>query len=488
MIIQRLFRLSIQISILLFIWNKGVAQPRATGLLFEDEVYAQLPRLPLFDPGAKAEIKALKGIHKVDLKPFCPYPGHQGNIGSCVGWAVGYGAYSTLLALQNSWKGQRTLITKQAMSALYIYNQIKVSDCKTGAHISDAMNLLHQEGDILSSQFDADKENCHRLPTEDQRQQALLRKIKDFQVLFRSNDSEEIKVVETKLSLKQRKPVVVGMAIRTNFTQIRPGESFWWPDIGNTTPHGGHAMVVIGFDDDKGAFEIMNSWGRYWGNDGYIWVKYKDFSRFCKYAYQFSLENNSNTKSSIQADLQFRFPVARVNDSIQFETPPVWLDGDILRINKVWTTGDLFQIILDKISPDTYFYLISLDPAGKLNVHWPRNSKLDQQYREVHETAYIPISNINLALPSSSSAFRLEREGTEYFIALQSSSPIKDLKYKLIEIKKLKHPTFERLQEIFDNKLVKLKHILNPKEKITISQNCFRDQIVPLIIQLQVSK
>ena len=43
-----------------------------------------------------------------------------------------------------------------------------------------------------------------------------------------------------------------------------------WSGIHNTKP-GGHAMVVVGYDDDKygGAFEILNSWGTYWGNKGF---------------------------------------------------------------------------------------------------------------------------------------------------------------------------------------------------------------------------
>lgn len=42
---------------------------------------------------------------------------------------------------------------------------------------------------------------------------------------------------------------------------------------------GGHAMVLIGYDDEKygGAFQIVNSWGEDWGVNGKIWVKYKDF-------------------------------------------------------------------------------------------------------------------------------------------------------------------------------------------------------------------
>ena len=36
-------------------------------------------------------------------------------------------------------------------------------------------------------------------------------------------------------------------------------------------------MVVIGYDDGLEAFEVLNSWGTHWGNNGFVWIKYKDF-------------------------------------------------------------------------------------------------------------------------------------------------------------------------------------------------------------------
>lgn len=35
-----------------------------------------------------------------------------------------------------------------------------------------------------------------------------------------------------------------------------------------------HAINVVGWDDEKGAWLIKNSWGTYWGENGYGWVKY----------------------------------------------------------------------------------------------------------------------------------------------------------------------------------------------------------------------
>ncbi len=35
-----------------------------------------------------------------------------------------------------------------------------------------------------------------------------------------------------------------------------------------------HGVVIVGWDDSKGAWRIRNSWGTGWGDNGYMWIKY----------------------------------------------------------------------------------------------------------------------------------------------------------------------------------------------------------------------
>jgi hypothetical protein len=61
-----------------------------------------------------------------------------------------------------------------------------------------------------------------------------------------------------------------------------PDEKFWRVD---QTSGSGHAVALVGYDDNRGAFKLRNSWGRRYGDNGYAWISYSDFRTYCRAAY-----------------------------------------------------------------------------------------------------------------------------------------------------------------------------------------------------------
>jgi C1A family cysteine protease len=52
------------------------------------------------------------------------------------------------------------------------------------------------------------------------------------------------------------------------------------PDFWNGNyNYGGHATSIIGYNDNKQAFLLRNSWGTAWANNGYTWLPYRDFNK-----------------------------------------------------------------------------------------------------------------------------------------------------------------------------------------------------------------
>ncbi len=63
----------------------------------------------------------------------------------------------------------------------------------------------------------------------------------------------------------------------------------------------GHAMILIGYDDKKESFLILNSWGskkQEWGRNGKIWVKYDDFFNYFDAALSISKKREISVFSS----------------------------------------------------------------------------------------------------------------------------------------------------------------------------------------------
>lgn len=422
------------------------AQPSdfTSGLILEDEVYDQLPRQSEAD-GAKANLPS-----KVDLTPYCPEVRHQGYIYSCVGWATGYGAMTIQRAILNRCTDRR-VITNNAYSALFLYNQIKVGDCQRGSRISDALSFLNERGDCLAKHFDFDVNNCQQQPTPDLQQHARRYAIEDFVTLFGSKDDPALKVLQVRKMLAQKRPVVIGMKVLRNFYELKQAK-VWWPQIGNTTPAGGHAMVVVGYDDRKEAFRLFNSWGKAWGDNGYIWIKYKDFGQFCKYGFVLYLippnrsiaeeparpvttalpKSTPREKPLVRMAGSFSFQhflgYSPYNNQPQFETAPVKLAGKSYQTERAtWSVGQLFQLAAINHMQEAYLYVFSIDAQKNIHFHWPRQQQLNPKFAGKNESALFVAAQSEARIPGKTRALQLAHPGTDRLIVLFSKKRIRAL-------------------------------------------------------------
>jgi hypothetical protein len=133
--------------------------------------------------------------------------------------------------------------------------------------------------------------DCNRKPNNSEIQQAATNRIKGFQRLSVAGDDYKTDLLAMKQYLAQGSPIIIGNMVGGSFMQDMLGKDTWLPtrEDYNENGFGGHCMCVIGYDDFKfgneGGFQIMNSWGSEWGNNGIAWVRYKDFEFFNKEAY-----------------------------------------------------------------------------------------------------------------------------------------------------------------------------------------------------------
>jgi hypothetical protein len=104
-------------------------------------------------------------------------------------------------------------------------------------------------------------------------------KIKSFVQLYRPTTSESQRLYEIRKALTRGNPVLIEMSVTHNFLQLSQNDRLWESKLGDTTPAGKITLVIVGFDERKLAFEVMNCAGVGWANRGYIWVKYADLGK-----------------------------------------------------------------------------------------------------------------------------------------------------------------------------------------------------------------
>ena len=267
-------RLSLLAVAFAITWSHSVgshSQEYSTGLIpVPEEVYNSFPAAaPLRGPMPGA----------VSLAQYFPPPQSQGKQNSCAGWAVAY-----TKAYQENVERVRSGNNPVMYSPSFIYNQIKVgAGCDGGSSLVDALNLVVRVGAVNIYEFGYDAELCNKLP--DQRALGIATRTKALHWATIKTMKERLDVSKVQNYLVYGVPVIVGARIDDNFHNHRlsRGMSTFRDFSGRTS--GRHAMVIIGFDTNRAAFRLINSWGVAWGDGGYVWVDYDTMASMVDEAY-----------------------------------------------------------------------------------------------------------------------------------------------------------------------------------------------------------
>jgi hypothetical protein len=238
-----------------------------TGLQFvDDATYRSIPLASTPLMGALPP--------SVDMSGHFPMPGNQGQQSSCVGWAVTYALKSYQEGVERNWSLNTA---DHIFSPAYIYNQIKTSaDCSGGTSYVEALNFLRREGAAPWNAFPYDSAQCSRLPDAATKQQAKQYSIADWR---RVNVQDE---TEVKNQLAAGFPVLAGIVVDMPLYRLTQGNVYSQYSGQNL---GGHAVVIVGYDDSKRAFKIINSWGQSWGDNGFGWINYAAFRQIAREGY-----------------------------------------------------------------------------------------------------------------------------------------------------------------------------------------------------------
>ena len=296
----------------------------------------------------------------VSLKQYSPVPENQGRYGTCVGWSTAFAArtISESIALQRINREQNS---RNAFSPVFVYkgyfSQRGIDPTGyEGAAIFSVLDFMKSEGAVkrLESEGTKDFEDISLSEFANSQRYPISEYVRLFSNKFGVPGTINERAVPVKKSIAEGKPVIIGMNAPQSLQTAR---NIWRPTERPNREYGGHAMCVVGYDDDMfgGAFEIQNSWGTGWGNDGYIWISYADFASFAVEAYEI-IENLAMYKDAARYAASIEIQVFDNNRGM-----PVTYDRQgFYRTRSSHPSGTEFRFLMTNKYP-AYVYAFSAD-------------------------------------------------------------------------------------------------------------------------------
>lgn len=224
---------------------------------------------------------------RYDLKKYVPNIGDQKDSGSCVAWAISYYAASIIYNKsyditdsEGKWANR--------FDPWFIYNQLSWQNkeaCEEGLTWEKAFEKVEQVG---NKRFTQPPFDLHCSKSWDMN---ALRNTVAVTQRYRFWKWEKI-IPENYNAIKSEivnynYPVVIGISHYGNGLDIWNSSTGYFKPNYDLDNREGHAMTIVGYDDyvNGGSFLVVNSWGKEFGKDGYMWMKYSDFKKYAHVAF-----------------------------------------------------------------------------------------------------------------------------------------------------------------------------------------------------------
>jgi C1A family cysteine protease len=251
-----------------------LAQAQKNGLILDDEAYEAAVLMDKDSTRGKIP-------RTINLRKYCPIPGDQQDLPSCVAWALANAM--TLQKARADKVSDAQMINERKFSVAYIYNQIKYKgDCDLGASFAAGIKLLKTKGNCPENLLPYST-NCNPTPNQSHHQKAYPNRIAGYRKVFSGGASKDEKIDNILDALAAKRPVLIGMKVPYDFrSRIPPLRSAWKAE----DPH---AMLIVGYSEITETFLIMNSYGSNWGDNGFFRMDWDTLGEQVRYAYVLSL-------------------------------------------------------------------------------------------------------------------------------------------------------------------------------------------------------
>lgn len=217
------------------------------------------------------------------LTDYLPPVAQQGHQGSCVGWSTAYYCYSYSVARQRKLTPAARLKPEFQFSPAFLYH-LGNGGKDQGMGLATAFHLLQQKGCSTLAEMPYDEKDFQTPPSTAATAKADRYHARLIASLFQGNPykqpAPDLELLKTFLA-EVKEPFVMAIPIYKDFPNDKVPPEFVYHLTVDPKPEnlaGYHAITIIGYDDEKKAFRMVNSWGERWGDGGFLWLA-EDFVR-----------------------------------------------------------------------------------------------------------------------------------------------------------------------------------------------------------------
>lgn len=208
----------------------------------------------------KYKVSGVNTASTKDLRIYCSPIEDQGNLGSCTGQAI-----AGAIELLNKRNKKPTDVSRLF---IYYYERLLEGTVNydSGAYIRDGIKATNKFGAPKESLWPYQINKFKTAPSSAAISDGAKRKVTLYE---RATDFDACKD-----ALNNGYPVIIGFNVYSSFYKINKTGIMSYPNLGESLL-GGHAVLLVGYDDVKQTFIARNSWGTSWGDKGYFYMPYR---------------------------------------------------------------------------------------------------------------------------------------------------------------------------------------------------------------------
>ena len=197
------------------------------------------------------------------LRPLMPGALNQGRLGACV---------ANALSNAHLYQQARQSGPPFQPSRLFIYWNARYTEGTTGVDsgctVRDAIKSAVREGVCDERLWPYRVTRFDETPPVEAFRSAQYHQALRYSRVGQNDD--------LKHALVEGFPVLVGIAVYESFESQEAAKTgdVPMPDPNAERMLGGHCVLLVGYDDRRKKWELQNSWGASWGDDGYFRLPY----------------------------------------------------------------------------------------------------------------------------------------------------------------------------------------------------------------------